>query len=76
LLCQQLLTKDYQTRLGNGSAGAEAVKAHPWFHSIDWEAIASKETTSPFLPLFPDPNPYDGIDPEFLNPIPMSNNNG
>eukprot|EP00798_Chlamydomonas_sp_ICE-L_P004753 gene4753-34503_t len=38
-LIEKLLQKDPQTRLGHGPLGMGAIKAHPWFSPIDWEAL-------------------------------------
>ena len=49
-LIAELLIKDPDRRLGSSELGAEAVKAHPWFDGIDWEALFRKELQPPFVP--------------------------
>jgi len=47
-----LLDRDSTRRLGcrpNGE-GIEDVKRHPWFKSINWDKLESKELDSPFVP--------------------------
>jgi serine/threonine kinase 32 len=46
-----LLERDITKRLGcKGAGGVEALKAHPWFRGLDWEALARKELKPPFEP--------------------------
>ncbi|KAI9471354.1 hypothetical protein LPJ78_004532 [Coemansia sp. RSA 989] len=45
-----LLTKDPVSRLGCGPAGYDALKAHPFFASIDWAKLESRQLTPPFVP--------------------------
>ncbi|KAI4778808.1 Pkinase-domain-containing protein, partial [Aureobasidium sp. EXF-8845] len=37
-IISQLCTVDVSKRLGNIKGGASAIKAHPWFKDIDWDA--------------------------------------
>ncbi|KAI0629219.1 kinase-like protein [Trametes polyzona] len=46
------LERDPPKRLGckpNGE-GFEELKRHPWFSTIDWDTLESKEQTAPFIP--------------------------
>ena len=48
----QFLERDPSKRLGckpNGEGFAE-LQRHPWFQSIDWETLGTKQQTSPFVP--------------------------
>ena len=47
-LCRRLLDKSGRTRLGRN--GCEEIMAHPWFKSVDWEAIISDRKKPPFIP--------------------------
>jgi serine/threonine protein kinase len=38
-LVARLLQKDPAARLGTGPLGMPALKAHPWFQAINWEAL-------------------------------------
>jgi len=38
-LCKRLLEKDPLKRLGNAEGGVRELLDHPWFESIDWDAI-------------------------------------
>ncbi|KAI0343168.1 kinase-like protein [Trametopsis cervina] len=49
---KSFLDRDPSRRLGckpNGEGFAE-LRRHPWFQSIDWDTLESKEQTSPFIP--------------------------
>jgi len=46
---QKLLIRDPQMRLG--SNGSDEVKADPFFNSINWNALYSKQIQPPFNPL-------------------------
>ncbi len=50
----QFLERDPTKRLGckqNGPAESfEDLKRHPWFSSIDWVTLDTKEQTAPFIP--------------------------
>lgn len=42
-LVKALLEKDAGRRLGSGATGAAAVKAHPFFRRINWQALTARE---------------------------------
>jgi len=42
-LIRRLLTADRTRRLGNMKNGADDVKRHAWFHSIEWAAVEEKK---------------------------------
>lgn len=48
-LVRALLEKDPKKRLGHGPGGGRAVKAHPFFRSINWAALEGRQvcTESP-----------------------------
>jgi serine/threonine protein kinase len=49
-LLKGLLHRNPAERLGAGINGAQAIKKHPWFRSIDWEKLERKEVSTPFKP--------------------------
>lgn len=51
-LLEALLRKEPTERLGVG--GAAEVRAHAWFRGVDFEALALKRITPPFLPTLED----------------------
>jgi serine/threonine protein kinase len=49
-LISGLCTVDTSKRLGNIQGGAGAVKAHPWFRDIDWDALYHRKVQGPIVP--------------------------
>lgn len=47
-LIKALFVVDPARRLG--ANGAQEIKAHPYFAALDWEALAARELTPPFVP--------------------------
>jgi len=46
-LISKFLTQSKSRRLGNGLDGARAVKSHPFFSNINWEALLNREVLVP-----------------------------
>uniref|UniRef100_A0A8C9I877 Uncharacterized protein n=1 Tax=Piliocolobus tephrosceles TaxID=591936 RepID=A0A8C9I877_9PRIM len=49
-LIKKLLVADRTRRLGNMKNGANDVKRHWWFHSVDWEAVPQRKLKPPIVP--------------------------
>jgi len=49
-IIKKLLQADLTKRYGNLKGGARDIKAHPWFSSIDWEALLNKHLSPPIVP--------------------------
>ncbi|XP_060583596.1 cAMP-dependent protein kinase catalytic subunit PRKX-like isoform X3 [Ruditapes philippinarum] len=49
-LIKKLLVPDRTKRLGNMKNGAEDVKKHKWFKSIEWEDVLARKLTPPIIP--------------------------
>jgi protein kinase A len=49
-LIMRLMEGDPSKRYGNMQHGAKDVFAHPWFREVDWEKLAAREITAPYLP--------------------------
>jgi hypothetical protein len=47
-LINGLLQRKEENRLG--IKGVQTVKSHPWFKDVDWNDIADKRITAPYLP--------------------------
>lgn len=65
-----LCTVDVSKRLGNVKGGAAAVKSHPWFKNIDWNALYHREMQGPIIPHLRGPadtRNFDEYDAEPLN---------
>ncbi|KAK4529716.1 hypothetical protein CCYA_CCYA02G0573 [Cyanidiococcus yangmingshanensis] len=56
-----LLTRDPSRRLGTGPNGVMAIKTHPFFDGIDWDALLRREVPAPFRPVRIDA-PLDSTD--------------
>lgn len=64
-----LCNVDVSKRLGNVKGGASAVKAHPWFKNIDWDALYHRKMQGPIVPHLRGPadaRNFDDYDPEPL----------
>ncbi|RMC06536.1 hypothetical protein DUI87_15973 [Hirundo rustica rustica] len=49
-LIKKLLVVDRTRRLGNMKNGADDVKRHRWFRSIDWDAVPQRRLKPPIVP--------------------------
>ncbi|KAF8870890.1 kinase-like domain-containing protein [Infundibulicybe gibba] len=49
-LILKLMESDPSKRYGNMRHGAGDVFAHPWFREVDWDKLAAREITAPYLP--------------------------
>ncbi|KAJ4300130.1 Serine/threonine-protein kinase [Collariella sp. IMI 366227] len=68
-LLTKLLNRDPQQRLGaNGSA---EIKAHPFFHAIDWRKLLQRKYEPAFKPNVADALDTTNFDPEFTNEAPQ-----
>lgn len=69
-LLEKFFVIDPEQRLGSGEKGLENIKAHPFFKSIDWNAILEKKIKPPFTPKLKGPTDTRYIDPEFTSCTP------
>ncbi|KAH9899981.1 Pkinase-domain-containing protein [Cubamyces lactineus] len=61
-----LLNRNPKHRLGAQRDAAE-LKEHPFFKTIDWEALAKKQVTPPFKPVVESDESVANFDPEFTS---------
>ena len=54
-LITRMLTVNPADRLGGFAGGDKDIKSHPFFESINWEALSSKKAEVPFKPKVTDP---------------------
>ncbi|CAH1124929.1 unnamed protein product [Ceutorhynchus assimilis] len=47
----KLLVKDPRRRLGGGEDDAKELKRHSFFKTLDWDKLARKEISAPFVPV-------------------------
>ncbi|CAG8459449.1 14899_t:CDS:2 [Acaulospora colombiana] len=69
LLLTGLLTRDPNQRLGNN--GAQEIKDHPFFASIDWKKLIQKKVQPPFKPSVKSAIDTSNFDPEFTSETPQ-----
>jgi serine/threonine protein kinase SCH9 len=62
----QLLNRNPKHRLGAQRDTAE-LKLHPFFKSIDWDALSLKQVTPPFKPVVESDESTSNFDPEFTS---------
>merc|ERR1712182_156717 len=67
LLCQGMLYKDPNRRLGGGPTDGEEVKAHPFWAGSDWVAVLQRRITPPFKPNVGADGDVKYFDKEFLD---------
>ncbi|KAF1816091.1 Pkinase-domain-containing protein [Eremomyces bilateralis CBS 781.70] len=66
-LIAKLCTVDTSKRLGNIRGRAAAVKAHPWFRGVDWDAVFHRKMQGPIVPQLQGPadtRHFDEYEPE------------
>jgi serine/threonine protein kinase len=66
-ICRRLLTKDPEKRLGAGERGAQEIREHPWFDSINWELIYEKKIPPPYIPQLDNQCDTKHFPAEFVN---------
>ena len=69
-LLEGLFIKDPDKRLGSGDDGVKMIKNHPFFSTIDWNAILEKKIKPPFTPKIKSEFDTRYIDPEFTSCTP------
>jgi serine/threonine protein kinase len=70
-LLKGLLERDPRRRLGYGTADARSVQAHPFFAGVDWEAVAKKQTPSPYVPSVTGADDLSHFEAEFVRMTPQ-----
>ena len=49
-LLKQLIKSERTKRLGCKERGADELKAHPWFHKVNWDALYYAQVKAPYVP--------------------------
>jgi len=60
-LVGSLLCRRATKRLGVINGGAEQIKNHPWFHDIDWDALAKNRYNAPHVPKISSKRDYSNF---------------
>ena len=64
-LLRRLLIRDPKKRIGYGDKDAEEIMLHPFFEQIDWEKLAQRNATPPYIPKVKKQDDLRHIDPMF-----------
>ncbi|KAJ1919306.1 Serine/threonine kinase [Mycoemilia scoparia] len=69
-ICQELLQRIPQKRLGAGPEDAEEIKRHPFFRGTNWDDILNKRVPPPFIPVIKSRTDTSNFDAEFTSEPP------
>ncbi|OLY77673.1 Protein kinase C-like 2 [Smittium mucronatum] len=70
-ICQELLERDPNKRLGSGPSDADEVKRHPFFKGANWSDFLNKRVTPPFIPQINGRSDISNFDTEFTRERPV-----
>ena len=63
----KILDRDPTSRLGHGVDDVEEIKGHPFFASLDWDALMRRKLTPPFRPNVSADDDTGNFDREFTS---------
>eukprot|EP00117_Sycon_ciliatum_P031073 scpid13527/ scgid3401/ Serine/threonine-protein kinase N1; Protease-activated kinase 1; Protein kinase C-like 1; Protein kinase C-like PKN; Protein-kinase C-related kinase 1; Serine-threonine protein kinase N len=69
-IMRRLMRRNAEKRLGASENDAADVKRHPFFRSIDWEALLQRNISPPVKPTIASPEDVSNFDPEFTSEKP------
>ncbi|NWS77841.1 KS6AA kinase, partial [Crotophaga sulcirostris] len=69
-LLRALFKRNPANRLGSGPDGAEEIKRHPFYSTIDWNKLYRREIKPPFKPAVGQPDDTFYFDSEFTSRTP------
>ncbi|MCJ1311329.1 Serine/threonine kinase [Agyrium rufum] len=70
-ILQKLLTREPDQRLGSGPTDAAEIMSHAFFRNVNWDDVAQKKITPPFLPQIGNPTDTSNFDSEFTSVTPV-----
>jgi protein kinase A/protein kinase X len=68
----ELLVKDKARRLGSGASGAQEIKDHSWFESVDWDVMVGRKYSPLMAPQVRGPDDTSLFDDYPEEPIDLS----
>ncbi|XP_043941567.1 serine/threonine-protein kinase N2 [Protopterus annectens] len=68
---RRLLRRNPERRLGASERDAEDVKKHPFFRTVDWNALLAKKVKPPFVPTIRGREDVSNFDEEFTSEMPI-----
>ncbi|KAL0090479.1 hypothetical protein J3Q64DRAFT_1696847 [Phycomyces blakesleeanus] len=69
-ICQRLLNRDPEKRLGAGPNDAADIRAHPFYRGVNWDDLLHKRVTPPFYPSITGRLDTSNFDEEFTRERP------
>ncbi|KAI9300204.1 kinase-like domain-containing protein [Cunninghamella echinulata] len=70
-ICQKLLERNPNRRLGSGKSDGLEIRQHPFFSGVNWDDILAKKVTPPYLPTVTGRADTSNFDEEFTREIPI-----
>ncbi|KAI8973365.1 hypothetical protein BDF20DRAFT_837315 [Mycotypha africana] len=70
-ICESLLERNPEKRLGGGKGDAQEVKGHSFFAGVNWDDMLAKRVQPPFLPTVKGRADTSNFDEEFTREIPI-----
>ncbi|CAO3622555.1 unnamed protein product [Cunninghamella blakesleeana] len=70
-ICQKLLERNPNRRLGSGKTDGLEIRQHPFFSGVNWDDISAKKVTPPYLPTVTSRADTSNFDEEFTREIPI-----
>jgi len=70
-LCNKLLKKNPDVRLGYGDDDIARIKDHRFFRKVDWNELEARQVDPPLVPILTDPELAENFDSKFTNELPI-----
>jgi len=70
-LCNKLLRKNPDVRLGCDDDDIDRIKGHRFFRKIDWKAVEARQVSPPIIPILTDPELAENFDSKFTKELPI-----